>query len=111
MRISDWSSDVCSSDLPPVPLMRRLWQALLGLVALLLIAGLAGFIWVRSSLPKTDGEIAVAGLGAPVDVIRDAHGVPHIFANTAVDAYFALGFVHAQDRLWQRSEEHKSELQ
>ncbi len=56
---------------------------------------------VFSSLPKTEGEIIVAGLSAPVSITRDAHGVPVIAAETALDAYFALGFVHAQDRLWQ----------
>ena len=70
------------------------------LVALLLIL-LGVFIWLRGSLPKTSGEVRLAGLSAPVDVVRDANAVPHIYAQSAEDAYFALGFVHAQDRLWQ----------
>jgi len=48
----------------------------------------------------TAGEIAVAGLGAPVEILRDRYGIPHIFAQSEADAHFALGFVHAQDRLW-----------
>lgn len=43
----------------------------------------------------------IAGLKGPVDIVRDREGVPHIFAGSPSDAYFALGFVHAQDRLWQ----------
>ena len=45
--------------------------------------------------------MSVAGLESQVEVIRDPWGVPHIFAETDDDAYFALGFVHAQDRLFQ----------
>lgn len=53
------------------------------------------------SLPDYSGEYRVDGLEEPVDVIRDANGVPHIFARNMRDATLALGFVHAQDRLWQ----------
>ena len=64
-------------------------------------AALSAYFYLRLSLPQTSGEIAVAGLDAPVEVLRDAHGIPHIFARSESDAQFALGFVHAQDRLWQ----------
>ena len=70
------------------------------LVALLIIL-LGVFVWLRGSLPKTSGEVTLSGLNAPVEVVRDANAVPHIYAASAEDAYFALGFVHAQDRLWQ----------
>jgi len=59
------------------------------------------FLYLRQSLPKTEGEIRLAGLAAPVEVLRDRYGIPHIFAASLEDASFALGFVHAQDRLWQ----------
>lgn len=49
----------------------------------------------------TGGSAQIAGLGGNVSVIRDAHSVPHIFADTRLDAYRALGFVHAQDRFFQ----------
>lgn len=71
---------------------------------LVLLVGLAlggGYLWLRTSLPQTDGTIAVAGLDKPVTVTRNADGIPSIRAQTVHDAYFALGFVHAQDRLWQ----------
>lgn len=45
--------------------------------------------------------IGVPGLSAPVTIVRDVMGVPHIYAASASDGWFALGFVHAQDRLWQ----------
>lgn len=74
------------------------------LAAALLLSAAAGggaWLWLRSGLPETEGRIAVAGLDAPVEVIRDADAVPHIFAASAHDAYFALGWLHAQDRLFQ----------
>ena len=43
----------------------------------------------------------VDGLTGPVEILRDRAGVPHCFAQSAGDALYALGFVHAQDRLWQ----------
>jgi penicillin amidase len=56
-------------------------------------------LWGRR--PQTRGGIALNGLGAEVEVIRDAWGIPHIRAETMKDLFFAQGFVHAQDRLWQ----------
>ncbi|HUN70253.1 MAG TPA: penicillin acylase family protein, partial [Burkholderiales bacterium] len=85
--------------------MRRYWRfalrftALAAALALVLAAG--GYFYLRQSLPRTEGEIRLAGLGAPVEVLRDRYGIPHIFAASLEDASFALGFVHAQDRLWQ----------
>ena len=54
-----------------------------------------------SSLSQLDGEIELAGLGAEVEVLRDRWGVPHIYATSTDDLFFAQGFVAAQDRLWQ----------
>src|SRR5918996_685350 len=68
-------------------------------VVLLLLGGV--YLYLAQSLPKTSGEIGLSGLKAPIEVLRDRHGVPHIFAASLQDAHFALGFVHAQDRLWQ----------
>ena len=53
------------------------------------------------SLATIDGELAVPGLRAPVEVIRDEWGVPHIYAGNDDDLFFAQGYVMAQDRLWQ----------
>ncbi len=57
--------------------------------------------FAERSLPQVDGAVSVQGLRAPVEVIRDRWGVPHIYAQSVEDVLFAQGFVHAQDRLWQ----------
>ena len=67
--------------------------------ALLTVGALYGLL--RNTVPSPSGSLAIAGLSAPVEVVRDNEGVPHIFAKTTDDLYMALGFVHAQDRLWQ----------
>jgi len=69
---------------------------------ILLVAIIGTALWYRNaSQPQLNGKISLKGIGAPVDIVRDAEGIPHIYATSASDAYFALGFVHAQDRLWQ----------
>jgi penicillin amidase len=52
-------------------------------------------------LAQVEGEVKVAGLKEPVEVLRDRWGVPHIYAKNADDLFFAQGFVAAQDRLFQ----------
>src|SRR5687768_4891320 len=71
------------------------------LLAILVVAATGGFLYLRQSLPAWQGEVEVPGLSASVEILRDRFGVPHIFAQSERDAHFALGFVHAQDRLWQ----------
>jgi penicillin G amidase len=66
-----------------------------------LLAGGAALWLFRSSFPRTRGTIAVKGLQAPVQVLRDRYGVPHIRAANMRDLYFAQGYVTAQDRFWQ----------
>src|SRR2546428_11002588 len=55
----------------------------------------------RGRLAQLDGTITVSGLDSVVEVRRDRWGVPHIYAKTQQDLFFAQGFVAAQDRLWQ----------
>ena len=55
----------------------------------------------QRSLATIEGELTVPGLTAPVEVIRDEWGVPHIYAENDDDLFFAQGYVMAQDRLWQ----------
>ncbi|HEY6096566.1 MAG TPA: penicillin acylase family protein, partial [Candidatus Deferrimicrobium sp.] len=55
----------------------------------------------EASVPQRDGVLSVPGLSAPVEIVRDRYGVPHITAASDRDLYFAQGFVHAQDRLFQ----------
>jgi penicillin amidase len=82
-------------------IVRYLLAAIGGLLCLLTVAGVAGWLWLRTSLPTTGGTVALDGARAAVEILRDKNGVPHIFAANAEDAYLALGYVHAQDRLWQ----------
>jgi penicillin amidase len=96
--------------LTPPPHRRRRWlrgvAVTLFFLVLFVVAAVAGArLWLhhamRDALPALDGNIAVAGLTAPVRVERDAHGVPHITAANRDDLVFAQGYVTAQDRLWQ----------
>ncbi|MGQ0385159.1 MAG: penicillin acylase family protein [Gammaproteobacteria bacterium] len=80
------------------PWLRRSFAILL---TLLLLAVLAVWLALRASLPQLDGEIALAGLSAPVSVERDDHGAPVIRGTTREDVARATGFVHAQDRHFQ----------
>jgi len=80
---------------------RFLLRSLAFLLAALLLALAGGYWYARTSLPKISGTVKVAGLRAPVEVVRDRHGIPHIRATSWEDANFALGYAHAQDRLWQ----------
>lgn len=81
--------------------LRRIGLGLAALVLLLALGGAAGFLWLRTSLPQTDGTVTVAGIDAAVTISRDDRGVPVVRAESRDDAYFALGFLHAQDRLFQ----------
>jgi penicillin amidase len=81
---------------------RRFLTGSLGLILVLVIVLPAGGVYTaRRSFPKTDGELSLSGLDAPVDVYRDKYGIPHIYASTTHDLFFAQGYVHAQDRFWQ----------
>jgi penicillin amidase len=62
----------------------------------------AAWHWLaRRPLPKQKGTIVLEGLEGPVRVRRDRWGVPHVEAGSAADLWFAEGFCHGQDRLWQ----------
>jgi len=65
------------------------------------IARLAINSMSRRRLPHINGELNLSGLNAPIEIFRDPWGIPHIYTQTNIDAFFAQGFVHAQDRLFQ----------
>lgn len=82
--------------------MKRALRALAVLAGGLLLLGAVVVGWiVVGSLPEHDGTVAVPGLERRATILRDAHGVPTIEAPTESAALFALGYVHAQERLWQ----------
>ena len=83
-------------------IIKRLIISLLILLLLIIVGGGGWLYWhARASLPQLDGAIGVAGLAAPVEVLRDSRGVPHLRASSLQDLFFAQGYVTAQDRLWQ----------
>jgi penicillin G amidase len=83
----------------------RLLRLLAVLLLLVVLALIGGGVWLyhaaQISLPQLDGKLVVSGLAAPVKVVRDRHGVPHITAANLPDLFFAQGYVTSQDRLWQ----------
>jgi len=81
--------------------MRILKRVFIGLMAIILTASLALFIYLQFQKPVYSGEIKLQGLLDEVEVFYDDFGVPHIYAQNETDAYYALGYVHAQDRLFQ----------
>ncbi len=86
-------------------MLGRLTKIAAVVLVALVLAGAIGALWLRhtlrASLPALDGEIAVAGLRAPVTIERDGLGIPTIRAADRNDLAFATGFVHAQDRFFQ----------
>ncbi|MBY9075185.1 penicillin acylase family protein [Nocardioides sp. WL0053] len=71
-------------------------------LVLVLVAGLVtAVVTVRRSLPQTDGEVEVPGLGAKVEVVRDDHGIPQVYASSSDDLFYAQGYVQAQDRFFE----------
>ena len=71
----------------------------ISLLALMVIAGGYGFL--RTKLPQRSGEIKLSGLKSKVDVVFDKWGIPHIEAANEEDAYHALVYLNAQDRIFQ----------
>jgi penicillin amidase len=79
-----------------------LWSKIVNTLVLILVLGCSAlFVVVMGSLPRIDGRNPVSGLQLKTTIIRDGIGIPKIIAETRHDAYFAMGWVHAQDRLWQ----------
>jgi len=79
--------------------MATWWQKTLAAAAGL--AGGAYFLLIYRPLPKTKGTLHLQGTHKPIEIITDRYGVPHIYAQNEDDLYFAQGFFHAQERLWQ----------
>ena len=75
----------------------------IAIAAILLIAACAiyGYWHYNSLKPTYEGTLTLAGLTEEVEVYVDDYGIPHIYAQNEEDAQFALGYMHAQDRLWQ----------
>ena len=80
--------------------IKRLAWLLISLLVIVTTAVIGGYVWYRqASQPSTAGTLQLTGLRERVTIVRDRNAVPRIAAANALDAYYALGFVHAQDRL------------
>ncbi|MDX1540710.1 MAG: penicillin acylase family protein, partial [Geminicoccaceae bacterium] len=91
-----------TADRSPGRWRRRLGYGALALLALVLLAGAAGWLALSSSLPRYAGAVEVAGLERPASIRRDdRYAIPRIEALSLADATFAQGYAHAQDRLFQ----------
>ncbi|HYG93437.1 MAG TPA: penicillin acylase family protein [Nocardioides sp.] len=84
----------------PTPLRWTSYVAVV--IVLLLVTALgAGVVVVRNSWPETSGELSLPGLDGQVEVVRDEHGIPQIYADSLHDLMLAQGFVHAQERFFE----------
>ncbi len=82
--------------------MKLAIKIITALLLAVLMATVGGAFWyVYTKLPQRSGDLALTGLSAPVSVRYDERGIPHIKAANEADLYRALGYVHAQDRLFQ----------
>lgn len=84
-----------------LPRRRRVKAGLRLFGLFLIVLGTGFYLYLRSALPQTDGRIVLAGPKAEIRIERDADGVPRIVAQDDEDLAFGLGFVHAQERLFQ----------
>lgn len=80
---------------------RWMLRLLTGMIALSLVALVIAYWFLSRSLPDYNESFALPDISAPVEIVRNNDNVPHIFGKTDEDVFFALGFAHAQDRLWQ----------
>lgn len=85
--------------------MRTLKRILLGLLTAIALIIIAGLIYLNSlkynALPDYNQDVELNGLNEEVLIYRDTFAIPHIFAKNEADLYVAVGYVMAQDRLWQ----------
>jgi penicillin G amidase len=85
----------------PPSMRRKLLIVLSGMLLLVAVAAGAGRLWLGRSVADAGRDGSIPGLTGPVEVWRDSMGVPHLWASSEADLFRALGYVHAQDRLFQ----------
>jgi len=81
--------------------MRILKKIVLLILVLLVLIAIGGLVYFKTLEPSYEGELALKNLQSETTVHFDEYGIPHIYAENQEDAMVALGYVHAQDRLWQ----------
>ena len=83
-------------------LARRISLSVVILVIFAVVAAaIVAVSTIRRPFPDLSGQLEVDGLTGKVDVVRDARGVPTIYADTAADLFRAQGYVSAQDRFFE----------
>ncbi|MFT5916881.1 MAG: penicillin amidase [Flammeovirgaceae bacterium] len=81
--------------------MKKLSKILLGLLVFIGLLALAGYFYLQTFAPNYEGNLDLEGLEQEVEVYFDEYGIPHIYGANEHDTYYALGYLHAQERLWQ----------
>ena len=81
--------------------MKFLKRISLVLVLIILALVLGIYIYLQSLKPDLNATLNLPGLKAGVEVLYDDYGIPHIYAQNEEDLFYAFGYVHAQDRLFQ----------
>ncbi len=89
---------ICLTNITTMKLLKKTFLIILILLIVIFIAVLG---YIQTTKPKYEGEEDIANISRPTTVYFDEYGVPHIYAETQKDAMTTLGYVHAQDRLWQ----------
>ncbi|MEM6261288.1 MAG: penicillin acylase family protein [Bacteroidota bacterium] len=82
-------------------IFRVFFRVMFGILLLLGILIAGGWVWLKSSVPTYEGNVEIPSMEAPAEVLFDNWGIPHITANSERDAFRALGYVQAQERLFQ----------
>ncbi len=81
--------------------MKKFKKVLIVLAVLLLVIIFGAFLFVSGLKPDYEGQKTLPGLQSETTVFFDTYGIPHIYSDNEADAFRALGYVHAQERLWQ----------
>ena len=81
------------------------YKIIAGVIGTLIVVGIFSFLFLRNlvlkSLPDYNADLSLSKLKNKVEIIRDKFAVPHVYAENEYDLFFAQGFLHAQDRLFQ----------
>ncbi|WP_298120455.1 penicillin acylase family protein [Flavobacterium sp.] len=81
--------------------MKKLKKVLLLIVVFLIVIALSLLIYLQTTKPQYEGQVNIKNISKNTEVFFDDYGIPHIYAANQTDAQVVLGYVHAQDRLWQ----------
>lgn len=81
--------------------MKIFKRILLSLIVIVCLGIIGIYFYLNSTKPQYKGELTLEGINKEIKIYFDEYGIPHIYAQNEEDAYFALGYVYAQDRLFQ----------